>query len=62
MDDNTRFIIERMDDSEQRVLSRIDALIDRINNLEAWRNKVVGVGLIAGGVGSLLMEVMLNKI
>ena len=51
-----------MDDSEQRVLSRIDALIDRINNLEAWRNKVVGVGLIAGGVGSLLMEVMLNKI
>jgi len=62
LDDNTRFIIERMDDSEQRVLSRIDALIDRINNLEAWRNKVVGVGLIAGGVGSLLMEVMLNKI
>lgn len=55
MDDNTRFIIERMDDLEQRLMARIDIL-------EAWRNRVIGIGVIAGGVGSLIMEIVLKKI
>lgn len=54
MDDNTRFIIERMDDLERRLMARIDVL-------EAWRNRVIGLGIIAGGIGSFIMEVVLKK-
>lgn len=55
MDENTRFIIERMDDLEQRLMARIDVL-------EAWRNRVIGLGVVAGGIGSLIMEIVLKKL
>lgn len=55
VNDDTRFIIERMDALEQRVVLRIDAL-------EAWRNKIIGLGVLAGGAGSFLMEIIIRKL
>lgn len=55
MNDDTKFLIRRMDTLEHRVLERLD-------KIDAWRNRMVGLGILAGGIGSFLMEVIIRKL
>lgn len=43
-----------MDALERRVMARIDAM-------EAWRNRMIGVGIVAGGIGSIVVQIVINK-
>jgi len=54
-DENTRFIIKRMDALEHRIM-------DKIEDLQGFKNRVMGVALVCGGLGSFIVEVILNKL
>ena len=54
VDENTRFIIKRMDVLERRIM-------DKIEDLQGFKNKVLGVALISGGLGSIFVELVIKK-
>lgn len=49
MDENTQFIMERMDKLEERLVKKID-------DLQAFKNKIMGMAMIAGAVSSALIQ------
>jgi hypothetical protein len=58
MDDNTRFLVERMDKMESRINKKLDALM-------SFKNKAVGASvaittLISGAV-SMFMQFLIGK-
>lgn len=55
MDEQTIFLLERMDDMEERLVEKIDALT-------AFKNKLMGMAVIAGGVGSAVIEVIFKHL
>ena len=77
MDENIRFLVQRMDECFDRMHDRITELesamrseikeIDSaIKALEDFKNRVVGMatvaGVIAGGASSLIIQYILKKI
>lgn len=55
MDENTRFLIERMD-------SRFDRLEKKIDSLQAFENKAYGIAILAGAVGSVMIDFLLKHL
>lgn len=53
MNEDTRFILKRMDALEGR-------LMDELKEIQAWRNRVIGMAIVAGGVGSVLVEMAIK--
>ena len=62
MDELTKFVIERMDKHEERMGGKIDAvhadLKKDIGELQAFKNRVLGMAALAGGIGSLFVEIV----
>lgn len=52
-DENTRFLIKRMDVLERRIM-------DKIEELQNFKNKAIGMAVIAGGIGSFVMELAMK--
>ena len=59
MDANTRFLIQRMDEMESRIM-------EKLNPVLAFQAKVVVMvglfGVIAGGIGSLVINLVVKYI
>lgn len=53
MDENTQFLIERIDKVEERLLRKLD-------DLQAFKNKLLGMALLAGGIGSAIVDVVIR--
>lgn len=55
MNEDTKFILRRMEALEGRIMREL-------KELHAWKNKVtgiyVGIGLISGGIGSLVAKLI----
>jgi hypothetical protein len=58
MDDNTRFLIERMDKMEGRINKKLDALM-------SFKNKIAGASVVVttlvSGVVSMLVQFLTGK-
>jgi hypothetical protein len=54
MDENTRFLIERMDAMESRIMAKIEAL-------DRFKSKIVGASMVVSGAVSILFELMMRK-
>ncbi len=61
MDENTRFLIERIDQSKSDLMGEIQELRKAVDALTAFKNRVVGMALVAGGIGSAVFEVIKSK-
>lgn len=51
MNDDTKFILRRMEALEGRIMNEL-------RELQAWKNKAIGAGIIAGGIGSFIMQIL----
>lgn len=49
MNDDTKYLIRRMDQLEARLMAELKPL-------QEFKNKLIGMGVLAGGIGSLLIE------
>lgn len=49
--EDVRFLIKRMDTMESRIVEKIDAL-------QAFKNKLIGIAIIAGSIASILVELL----
>lgn len=60
----TRFIIERMDSDfrEMRIYhdKKFEALAQKIDDLQSFKNRVVGMAMMAGAVGSLVVNLVVK--
>jgi hypothetical protein len=57
MDANTKFLIQRMDAMELRIMAKIDPLAAFQNRLMALAGLA---GIVAGGVGSLAVQLIVK--
>lgn len=55
MQEDTRFLLRRMDTLEQRVM-------DRIDRLEAFKNRLLGMAFLGGGVAGLIIDLIAKHI
>lgn len=65
MDDDVKYLIERIDKLEERSVERINAVEERlaakIDKLEGFRNKIIGVASLTGGVAGILADLFIRK-
>jgi hypothetical protein len=65
MHEDTKFILERMDYMRQELLEEFEKVRGELKTLEEFRQKVSGIavvaGVIAGGIGSLAMQIVLKR-
>jgi hypothetical protein len=62
MDENTRFLIKRIDESEERLYEKMDKLQERLDELSAFENKVYGMAILAGALGSLMVDFLFKHL
>lgn len=71
MDTNTRFILKRMDDGFRELRQHVDAkfsqaedkfenVSQKIDDLQAFKHKVMGMACMAGGIGSLVVNLVMH--
>ena len=57
MDANTRFLIQRMDEMETRIMNKLDPVLVFHSKILA----VVGLfGVVTGGIGSLVINILVK--
>jgi len=65
MDENTRFIMELMNRNQESLIKELKSvrreLLAKIDRLESFRNKVIGMATLAGGIAGTIVEVVLKK-
>lgn len=49
MDSNTKFLIKRMDQLESRIMMEL-------KELQAWKNRAMGIIMVAGAVTSVIIS------
>lgn len=71
MDTNTRFLLKRMDDNFSELRRHVDDkfkhaeqkfenVSQKIDDLQAFKHKVMGMACMAGGVGSLVVNLVMH--
>lgn len=68
MDESTRFLLERMEEHrcEQKkdnlaLQEELKKLDEKMNSLTGFKNRVIGLAVGAGWLGSILVEMILRK-
>lgn len=65
MDEDIRFLLERMDTQiallREQSKKDFDLLTVKIDGLTGFKNKLWGMAVGAGGLGHLIMEMILRK-
>ena len=62
MDENTRFLIERMDEHHREVRGEFKALREEISVLRDFKNKILGMAALVSGVAGLIGSYIMDKI
>lgn len=55
MDADIKYLLTRMDLLEHR-------LIHKIEELQSFKNKVVGMAIVCGGIGSMIVQIAVKYI
>ncbi len=61
MDENTRFLIERMDKHHEVLRDEISIVRDKIDLMAGFKNKVIGGAMIISGIVSALIQYLTGK-
>jgi len=61
MDENTRFLMGYISDMETRIREDIKVLRLELQDIQAFKNKLLGMALVAGGAAGLVVEVILKS-
>lgn len=56
MDENTRFLIERMDSHHESLRDELYVLREKIDVLSSFNNKIIGAAMIVSGVVSIVVQ------
>lgn len=62
MDENARFLIERMDAKHKEVMEKLELLHIKINALEGFRQRVLGMSMVISGGVALIAEGIKHKL
>lgn len=64
MDENTKYILQRMDQFEERMMEEIRGVENRVlpelKELQAFKNKIMGMSFIFGALGSLIINFLIK--
>ena len=65
MNEDTKFLLERMDAHEAKMMRRFDGVMNRLDTIEGWKNRLAGkmalIALAAGIIFPVLVEVAIRK-
>lgn len=63
-DANTRFILKRMDDGflslREHMDKKYDSLSHKMDELQAFKNRVVGMAIVAGAISSFAINLIMK--
>lgn len=63
-DENIRFLVSRMDsgfrDLRNHTDEKFNSLSQKIDDLQAYKNRLVGMAVLAGGIGSFAMNFVMK--
>lgn len=55
LDGNTKYLIKRMDQLEGRIMTEL-------KELQAWKNRAVGIMMIAGAISSVIISLAVKHL
>lgn len=61
MNDETRFILRRIEAVEGRIMNELREMRREVKELQAWKNRALGVIVTLSGLTSFVVSIILKK-
>lgn len=58
MNEDTKFLLQRIDATKAEILAEIDELSKKFERHEELKNKLYGIALVCGALGSLVVRII----